>query len=64
MGLYSLPVMMLTARCAQADEDIALFEGANDYVRKPFDLDDLVVKAEALFREPNIRAARAVFRSA
>ena len=36
-ALFKLPVLMLTGRQSDADEDIVRFEGANDYLRKPFD---------------------------
>ena len=45
---YMTPVLMLTARRGFADEGIALDAGADDYLRKPFDPDELVVRVEAL----------------
>ena len=48
--LYQTPVMMLTAREGESDERIARFEGASDYIRKPFDPSLLVGRAEALMR--------------
>lgn len=42
------PVLMLTARRGHADEGIARYAGADDYLRKPFDPDELVVRVEAL----------------
>lgn len=45
---YATPVLMLTARCAVADEEIAWAAGADDYLRKPFDTDELVARVEAL----------------
>jgi len=45
---YATPVLMLTANCGQADEDIARRVGANDYLRKPFDTDELVSRVEAM----------------
>ncbi|MEO6255359.1 MAG: response regulator transcription factor [Sphingomicrobium sp.] len=46
--VYKTPVMMLTARRGTADERIAWDAGADDYLRKPFDPDDLVARVEAL----------------
>lgn len=40
--LYALPVLMLTARGSGSDEEIARYEGANDYLTKPFDPIELV----------------------
>jgi DNA-binding response OmpR family regulator len=45
---YSTPVLMLTARCSKADEEIAMRHGADDYLRKPFGPDLLVARAERL----------------
>jgi len=45
---YATPVLVLTGRRSAADEDIALAAGADDYLRKPFDPDELVVRVEAL----------------
>lgn len=45
---YATPVLMLTARCGAADEEIAWSAGADDYLRKPFDPDELVMRVEAL----------------
>ena len=41
--LYDLPVLMLTGRQSSNDETIALRAGATEYMRKPFDPDELVV---------------------
>lgn len=60
--LYDLPVLMLTGRRSQADEDIAIKAGATEYLRKPFDPDQLVVTIDSLLRraqrpgsEPEVR---------
>ncbi len=39
---YRLPVLMLTARGSTSDEEIARYEGANDYLTKPFDPVELI----------------------
>lgn len=46
--LCHLPVLMLTARRAEADERLAMIAGADDYLRKPVDLDLLAGRVEAL----------------
>jgi DNA-binding response OmpR family regulator len=46
--LFDLPVLMLTGRQGDTDEQILRYEGANDYLRKPFDAAMLVGRAEAL----------------
>lgn len=45
-----VPVLVVTARDAVADRIAGLNEGADDYVLKPFDLDELVARVRALLR--------------
>lgn len=46
---YDLPAMMLTNVLSEQDEQIAYYNGAQDYIRKPFDPRSLVWKVnEAL----------------
>ncbi len=45
-----LPVLMLTARDTVADRVGGLDSGADDYLVKPFDLDELVARLRALLR--------------
>jgi DNA-binding response OmpR family regulator len=45
-----VPVLMLTARATDADTVRGLRAGADDYVTKPFGLDEIVARAEALAR--------------
>jgi two-component system OmpR family response regulator len=44
------PVLMLTARGGSPDKVAALDAGADDYVSKPFDLDELLARLRALHR--------------
>jgi two-component system response regulator QseB len=46
----ALPVLIVTARDAVADRIEGLNAGADDYVLKPFDLDELVARVRALLR--------------
>lgn len=46
--VFATPVLMLTGRRGASDELIAMRTGANDYLRKPFDPDQLVAWAEIL----------------
>lgn len=46
--LAQIPVLILTGRRSEKDEEIAMYEGANDYMRKPFDPDELVFRVEVL----------------
>ena len=45
-------VMMLTARDAVGDRVHGLNEGADDYLSKPFDFDELLARVGALLRRP------------
>jgi two-component system, OmpR family, response regulator len=46
------PVLMLTARDAHADRVTGLDQGADDYLVKPFDFDELLARMRALLRRP------------
>jgi DNA-binding response OmpR family regulator len=46
----SLPVLIVTARDAVGDRIAGLNAGADDYVLKPFDLDELVARVHAVLR--------------
>ena len=56
---YGTPVVMLTARCSQGDEDIAIRAGADDYLRKPCEPDQLVACVEVLLDRCKARVAAA-----
>ena len=45
-----LPVLMLTARTDEVDFVVGLDAGADDYVAKPFRLDELLARVRALLR--------------
>lgn len=45
-----VPVLVLTARDAVADRVAGLSAGGDDYLLKPFDLDELVARVNALLR--------------
>lgn len=46
----AIPVLIVTARDAVADRIAGLNAGADDYVLKPFDLDELIARVRALLR--------------
>ncbi len=50
---YSLPILMLTARDTSTDKVNGLDAGADDYVVKPFDLQELLARIRALLRRGN-----------
>ncbi|RYX97632.1 MAG: response regulator [Comamonadaceae bacterium] len=55
----TLPVLVATARDASADRVAGLDAGADDYVVKPYDTDELLARIRALLRRSSGRAAPA-----
>nr|WP_276202989.1 response regulator transcription factor [Jiangella muralis] len=49
-GRGPVPVLFLTARDRQADKVTGLSLGADDYVTKPFDLEELIARIRAILR--------------
>lgn len=45
-----LPVIMITGRRAELDQQLGLNQGADDYITKPFQLETLVARIHALLR--------------
>ena len=54
-----LPVLFLTARDAVADRVAGLRAGADDYVTKPFDLDEVTARIDALLRRSGMASISA-----
>ncbi len=52
-----LPVLILTARDAVGDRVSGLDQGADDYLTKPFDLEELAARLRSLLRRSQDRAA-------
>ena len=48
------PVLMLTARDSSADVEHGLRVGADDYVRKPFSLEELLLRVAAILRRTGL----------
>lgn len=55
-----LPVLILTARDAVEDRILGLDSGADDYMLKPFDLDEVAARLRALRRRHGGRADNAI----
>jgi two-component system OmpR family response regulator len=51
-GLHT-PLLLLTAKDTSSDKVIGLDSGADDYVVKPFDLQELMARVRALLRRGN-----------
>lgn len=52
-----LPILMLTARGEEDDRIIGLSEGADDYLAKPFNLKEFLLRVASLLRRSNWKAA-------
>ena len=52
---FRAPVLMLTARVTIGDRVAGLDAGADDYLVKPFDVDELVARVRALLRRATLR---------
>lgn len=59
---FHVPVLMLTARHTVADRVEGLDAGADDYVVKPFALDELLARVRALLRRPTAAPSDAPLR--
>ena len=57
-----IPILMLTARDAVADRVEGLDAGADDYLVKPFDLDELIARLRALLRRSVLADEHGVLR--
>ncbi len=58
----STPVLVLTARDGVSDRVTGLREGADDYMAKPFAMEELVARLQALLRRPgNLLGRRLTF---
>ena len=55
----SLPIMMLTAKAAEADKVMGLGLGADDYLAKPFGVAELRARVAALLRRAAVSSAPA-----
>jgi DNA-binding response OmpR family regulator len=51
-GWTEVPIIVLSARTAEAQKVAALDAGANDYVTKPFGMDELMARLRVVLRTP------------
>ncbi len=49
-----LPVLLLTAKDAVEDRIAGLTAGGGDYVTKPFNIEEVVLRLRALLRRPGV----------
>lgn len=53
-----IPIIMLTAKAAEADEVVGLTAGADDYITKPFSLGVLLARIETVLRRASPETPR------
>jgi DNA-binding response OmpR family regulator len=46
----NIPIIMLTARVQEKDKTIGMETGADEYITKPFDMDELLEKVKAYLK--------------
>lgn len=54
------PILMLTARSALSDKIVGFEAGADDFLTKPFHLDELVVRVRALLRRGEVQNSNVI----
>jgi DNA-binding response OmpR family regulator len=54
------PILMLTARDSFADKAAGFKQGADDYLTKPYDLRELVLRCQALARRPDLHQSTTI----
>jgi two-component system, OmpR family, response regulator PrrA len=52
--LTDVPIIMLSAKGSAAEKVAGLVRGADDYVSKPFDMDELVARVHSCLRRPHL----------
>lgn len=55
---YNIPILMLTAKQMQQDKREGFIAGADDYLVKPFDIQELALRIRALLRRANVNDER------
>src|SRR5260370_34704294 len=60
-GWSAVPVIVLSGRAGSGDKIGALDAGADDYVTKPFSMEELMARLRAALRRDSTRPARTVY---
>jgi len=58
--ISDMPIMMVTAKEAFEDKKIAFDVGADDYIVKPFDFDEMVIRVNALLRRSKLAGEKVI----
>ncbi|EPY2276182.1 response regulator transcription factor [Clostridium sporogenes] len=51
---FNIPIIMITAKCDITDKVLGLELGADDYITKPFDMREVLVRIRSIFRRIDI----------
>ena len=52
--MYSIPIIMLTAKSDTIDKVLGLELGADDYITKPFNIREVIARVKSIFRRINL----------
>jgi DNA-binding response OmpR family regulator len=52
--MTDVPIIMLTARTQTSDKVLGLARGADDYVAKPFEIEELIARIDSALRRPRL----------
>lgn len=55
---YEFPILMITARERLEDKKMGFSAGTDDYMVKPFDMEEMLMRVEALLRRSKIQTER------
>jgi DNA-binding response OmpR family regulator len=58
VDLCDMPVLILTGRRSDQDVELAMYAGANDYLKKPFEPDELVFRSRRYSRNTRLSSDR------
>jgi DNA-binding response OmpR family regulator len=58
--ITNAPIIMLSARTATNDKVLALTGGADDYLAKPFEIEELVARLRAALRRPHLEVREVI----
>lgn len=56
----SLPIIMITAKSSTADKGVSFDCGVDDYMVKPIDCDELLMRVKAVFRRAKIKTDKKI----
>jgi DNA-binding response OmpR family regulator len=60
--LFNTPILFLTAKIKDEDKIAGFKAGADDFLCKPFNVDELILRLRAILRRSRLQAARALAR--